>query len=140
MRCCFIYKDLVKITDRPLKVVSSVLMKVTDAIVYLIVWSHVHAYIQYARGSLEELEIILKNICVEYIITLANQPQQQQHYFDSLCMSNNNEHKENMALDGKTVIKEEITEKDAYEAAASTNSSRRNKGSLVERADAAKDE
>ncbi|XP_037888436.1 protein CBFA2T2 isoform X3 [Glossina fuscipes] len=33
-----------------------------------------------------------------------------------------------MALDGKTVIKEEITEKDAYEAAASTNSSRRNKG------------
>lgn len=36
-----------------------------------------------------------------------------------------------MALDGKTVIKEEITEKDAYEAAASTNSSRRNKGKRV---------
>lgn len=36
-----------------------------------------------------------------------------------------------MALDGKTIIKEEITDKDAYEAAASNNSSRRNKGEFT---------
>ena len=33
-----------------------------------------------------------------------------------------------MALDGKTIIKEEITEKDTYESTASNNSSRRSKG------------
>lgn len=33
-----------------------------------------------------------------------------------------------MALDGKTIIKEEITDKDAYEASASANSTRRTKG------------
>lgn len=37
-----------------------------------------------------------------------------------------------MALDGKTIIKEEITEKDAYEVASSNNSSRRNKGSYYD--------
>lgn len=33
-----------------------------------------------------------------------------------------------MALDGKTIIKEEITDKDAYEASASANTTRRTKG------------
>lgn len=35
-----------------------------------------------------------------------------------------------MALDGKTIIKEEITDKDAYEASASANTTRRTKGEL----------
>lgn len=37
-----------------------------------------------------------------------------------------------MALDGKTIIKEEITDKDAYETSAHNNSSRRNKGSYYD--------
>ncbi|CAD7011396.1 unnamed protein product [Ceratitis capitata] len=45
-------------------------------------------------------------------------------YPESLALNN---FYQNMALDGKTIIKEEITDKDAYEAAASNTTSRRNK-------------
>ncbi|XP_004520966.1 protein CBFA2T3 isoform X1 [Ceratitis capitata] len=44
-----------------------------------------------------------------------------------------------MALDGKTIIKEEITDKDAYEAAASNTSSRRNKANSSSNSSSAKD-
>ncbi|XP_011189052.2 protein CBFA2T1 [Zeugodacus cucurbitae] len=44
-----------------------------------------------------------------------------------------------MALDGKTIIKEEITDKDAYEAAASNNSSRRNKANSSSNSSSGKD-
>ncbi|XP_050322531.1 protein CBFA2T1 [Bactrocera neohumeralis] len=44
-----------------------------------------------------------------------------------------------MALDGKTIIKEEITDKDVYEAAASNNSSRRNKANSSSNSSSGKD-
>ncbi|XP_053962448.1 protein CBFA2T3 [Anastrepha ludens] len=44
-----------------------------------------------------------------------------------------------MALDGKTIIKEEITDKDAYEAATSNNPSRRNKANSSSNSSSGKD-
>ncbi|XP_017467931.1 PREDICTED: protein CBFA2T3 isoform X2 [Rhagoletis zephyria] len=44
-----------------------------------------------------------------------------------------------MALDGKAIIKEEITDKDAYEAATTNNSSRRNKANSSSNSTSGKD-